>query len=61
MPTPHKDETQSEFVSRCISYVMKNEGIKDKKEAAGRCHGIWRSAKGQSEKKSSIEYKEAEG
>ena len=60
MPTPHKDETKSEFVSRCISHVMKKEGVKTTKEAAGRCYGIWRSAKGQPERKSSTDYKEAE-
>jgi len=60
MPAPRKNETQSEFISRCISHLMRKEGAKTTKEAAGRCHGIWRYAKGQPEKKSSTDYKEAE-
>jgi len=45
MPTPNKGETEQHFVSRCISYLFHREGFKDKKKAAGRCYGIYRSWK----------------
>jgi len=44
MPTPKPKETQQEFISRCISYVIKEEGL-DKDQAAGKCYGIWRQHK----------------
>ena len=45
MPTPKKGEKRSEFVSRCVSYVMHNEGIKDPKHAVAKCNGIWEQSK----------------
>jgi len=41
MPKPLPGESESEFVSRCIRYVMK-EGAKSTEHAAAKCHGIWR-------------------
>ena len=48
MPEPRTDESQEQFVSRCISYIIGTEHMfpntaEGRKKAAGRCHGIWRS------------------
>jgi hypothetical protein len=43
MPEPREGETQSAYVSRCISYLISNEG-KSPSVAAGQCHGMWDSA-----------------
>ena len=56
MPTPNKNETQKEFVSRCIPYVMKEDTSRDSKQAAAICYSIWRESK----KKSSREIKRAQ-
>ena len=41
MPKVNKNESRKSYVSRCVSYVMKNEGIKDVSHAAAKCHGIF--------------------
>jgi len=41
MPTPKKNETEKDFVNRCIPYVIKNEGEKPDR-ASAKCHGIWK-------------------
>jgi len=43
MPSPSKNEKQSEFISRCISIVV-GEGVA-KDEATARCYSIWRESK----------------
>jgi hypothetical protein len=43
MPDPKPNETEQEFVNRCIPYMMK-EG-KTQEEAAGACYGIYRNKK----------------
>jgi len=45
MPTPKTNETEQEFVSRCISYLFHNEGERDKRHAAAKCFGIYRQWK----------------
>jgi len=45
MPKPNAGESKSKFISRCISYVMENEGISDSKHAYAKCNGIWEQAK----------------
>lgn len=45
MPKPKKSEKQSSYVSRCISYVMKKEGL-SQKAAVGKCYGMYRYYKG---------------
>ena len=48
MPSPpRQNEREQEFISRCISYLIKNEG-KSKDQAAGQCYGMWRQAHGES-------------
>ena len=43
MPEPEKDESQKDFIGRCVKYVM-DEGETDNKAALGKCYGIWRQA-----------------
>lgn len=42
MPTPNKNETQKDFINRCIPYVLKDGTAKDEKQAAAICHSLWR-------------------
>jgi len=41
MPKPAKGESQKDFVSRCIPYVMKEGAAKDNKQAAAICYSMW--------------------
>lgn len=41
MPTPRKGQTRQEFMNMCIPVVMKEDGHKDSKKAAGKCGGIY--------------------
>lgn len=46
MPTPPQEgESSKAFISRCISYLIKNEG-KTKDQAAGQCYGMLRQKRG---------------
>ena len=54
MPQVKPGETQSEFIKRCIPYLIK-EGkhpntAKGRKQAAGECYGIWRNKNKSDEK-----------
>lgn len=40
MPTPKDNESQSDFIARCIPYVV-GEG-KDKEQASAMCYSIWK-------------------
>jgi len=42
MPVPKKGETEKDFISRCIPYVIKEGTAKDTKQAAAICYSIWR-------------------
>lgn len=44
MPTPGKNESQKDFISRCIPIVI-GEGV-EKDQATARCYSIWRRSKG---------------
>ncbi len=41
MPSVKPNEKRSEYVSRCIAFVTKEEGL-DSKQAAGKCFGLWK-------------------
>jgi len=43
MPEPKKNEKQNEYISRCVSVVMK-EG-KTQEQALGQCYGMWKQSK----------------
>jgi len=40
MPAVKPGEKQSDYVDRCIPYVMKHEGA-NQKAAEGKCYGLW--------------------
>lgn len=43
MPTPRKGESQNDFVSRCVSYVVReSNGKVTGDHAVAKCYGIWR-------------------
>jgi hypothetical protein len=44
MPTPRPNESESDYVSRCVPYVMKNEGA-TQDQALGKCYGMYRNYK----------------
>jgi hypothetical protein len=41
MPYPKKDEKKSDYISRCIPYVIKEGTAKDEKQAAAICYSMW--------------------
>lgn len=45
MPKPGKNESQKDFVSRCIPIVLDEGTAKDQKQAAAICYSLWREAK----------------
>ena len=47
MPTPRKNESQSDFVSRCIPIVIDEGTAEDNKQAAAICYSMWREKKEQ--------------
>jgi len=51
LPTPNKNESKNDFISRCIPYVIHEGTAKDNKQAAAICHSIWRRSKGVKETK----------
>lgn len=42
MPTPRKDETQKDFVSRCIPYVLKEGTAESRDQVVAICFSMWR-------------------
>ena len=53
MPTPGKNESQKDFISRCIPIVI-GEGV-EKDQATARCYSICRESK--KSKESATEYR----
>jgi hypothetical protein len=41
MPTPNAGESKSDYISRCIPYVIKEEGA-SQDQAVGKCYGLWK-------------------
>jgi len=60
--SPKKNESQSDFVSRCVSIEMHANPDMDNKQAVAICHSVWRRSKGQKDEspKSSKEFKTAQ-
>jgi len=45
VPTPPRpDETQQDFISRCMKHLATKEG-KTGEQAAGQCYSMWRHSK----------------
>lgn len=44
MPTPQQDETQEEFIARCIPAVLDEGTAEDQEQAAAICYSYWREA-----------------
>jgi len=44
MPAVRKGESEQAYVSRCIAYCIRNEGL-TQEQAAGKCYGMYRSHK----------------
>jgi hypothetical protein len=42
LPTPNKGESQKDFISRCIPYVIKEGTAKNREQASAICYSIWR-------------------
>ena len=40
MPKPKPNESKKDYISRCIAYVVKNEG-KKQDQAYNICQGLW--------------------
>jgi hypothetical protein len=58
MPTPpQKGESQNDFISRCVSYLTKNEKHKYPKQSqrVAICFSMWRRAKGKTKPMSKLE------
>lgn len=53
MPTPMKGESQKEFVSRCIPYVIKEGSAKSQDQAIAMCFSMYRQHKKKGKKKKS--------
>lgn len=45
MPLPKPDESQDEFIGRCIPYVLQEGTTKDPKQATAICYSLWRKHK----------------
>lgn len=43
MPTPGKDESEKDFVSRCIPIVLKEGTAKNQDQAAAICYSMFES------------------
>jgi len=44
MPAVKPNESRNDYVSRCIPYVIKNEGA-TQEQAVGKCEGMYTSKK----------------
>jgi hypothetical protein len=50
MPEPKENETEKEFVKRCIPIVLDDNTAEDGTQAAAICHSLWRKAQEEPEK-----------
>lgn len=50
MPTPRSDETEAEFVKRCVPLVIADETAEDGTQANAICHSMWDQAQETEEK-----------
>jgi hypothetical protein len=45
VPYPKESENKEEYISRCISYVMKEGTAKNNKQATAICYSMWNKEK----------------
>jgi hypothetical protein len=45
MPTPGKNETEKEFIGRCIPFMLKEKPGMEQDQAVAICYSIWREDK----------------
>lgn len=51
MPSPpRKNESKSEFIGRCVKYIMNREG-KTQEQALGMCYSLYNQARKKKRKK----------
>ena len=41
MPMPHKNESKEQYISRCIPYMIDEEG-KEQDQAVAMCYAFWK-------------------
>lgn len=58
MPHPHKDEKRSDYISRCVRQLKREEPGKALKACLGKCYGMWEQSHTTSEKDRSSGKKE---
>ncbi len=46
MPEPKTNESEQEFVGRCIRFLRKEEPELNNKQRVGKCFGLYRNKKG---------------
>ena len=51
MPKPKTDESEKEFVSRCIPIVLKEGTAKDNSQAVAICHSLYQQHQKKSKRK----------
>ena len=45
MPTPNKGEKRSDYISRCVQELKREDSKRPMKECLGQCYGMWDQAK----------------
>ena len=61
MPTPKEDETEEEFIARCVPIVMEDETAETNKQAVAICYSMWRQAQEEKEVKRGLYLAEPHG
>jgi hypothetical protein len=45
MPRPRQNETKSEFLTRCVPFVLEEGTAKNQEQAVAICHSLWEQSK----------------
>lgn len=45
MPTPLKNESRKDYISRCVRVLKSEDSKRPIKECLGQCYGMWDQAK----------------
>ncbi len=57
IPKPNANESQDQFIGRCISTLSKADPDRDPKQVQAICYSTWRKSKGMSEEAEIISFK----